>query len=1257
MPIEESLNLDVSAAIDAIRSDLGSEIDSLPKRLQDAFADIDIAAMVGELAAELDAIGDRLQAGFENLDVSGAAAAIRDEIGAQIDELPGQLQLGFDGLDVSGAASAVSDGIGAAVDELPRQLELGLADVDARPAAEAIRDDFVPVLDELGTRLQEAFMGLEDSGAFQGLNEAIEDLGETMASLGKTTEDVITGGGGGGSGLGLADVGGIAATIGSAGRNLGDSVTTLGGAPLLAAASLTGAFVKMAGDALDAESATRSFNLRVGDLAEALNRVDVGGFNEDLSTFAIRIGADDDAMRLALAKLVDLSVGSNKTRQEVGALGQEFVALAGYLSVTNPSLGTADQLLQSLPRVLARGGTALANYGIALSVADINQKAVADSGGKAVEELTVFDKAAAGLALTMDQLGPKFDANFTKALEDPKTQLRSLRTAIAETGEAAAGPIIEPLIESLTELQPTLIVVAETIGTLGAAVMSVLGPAVKVVAPFLEDMADIIDDLPEPVVALGVGVLLLGHRFGFAGLAAKAAAINVGTFTVAAGAASRSLLGPVGLVFAAWELSKVLDESIFGGKTDAAKGLGDLLGNTEAFAEQARKVRDEWNETDDFLTEMFLDEFEALTFLGKFNDQAEKNIEVAKRLRDEWSKELNVDQIALLNAVIEKNSNTLSSSAKQAAMFAQFVDSQMTPALVNASGVTKDWTGQEEQLGQAIGEVTDMVAANDAAVALASLSWQGYVANMTDAEGAASRFAGEMAGLSATQGELSDSFITFAQAVKDNGATLDLNTASGRRNDETLRSLITTGATYVGQIYEAEGASQNYADAQAAIRAQLVSVMTALGFTQAEQLKYIALWDKVPRNVETNVVIKISTVFVGASKGEEQKYFDELAESMGEGTDESRKRLAENLYEMTPPEDTKAKTAQDLKDWVNGLSKDLATGLADAGGSAGRAGGAALADGIIDGAVEEIEWNKDRLYEEVGELNRDLADFMARGGDDMMGAYADAVSARARDVLGALRDISDEIISQARFDSDTLAEIFRTFGEQTGVTGGPGEVPLNLDINKLAAGFSSGGVGFEEASRRAYEAMSKGLIDSVDLSMIIAKMIELYIEAANKTGNPSFVNGIPTRVVIDEKTGLGKFVRASQGGIAGVGAGVMFNEPDAGGEAFIPLAPDRRARATAILGDVASRFGYSLISRSGAVSVPASSPLGGGSLERIASLLESLPERLPRALSVSAPIDNVSYGDAYDVSQRVVANVQRTLAGIGASVSTRQGRR
>jgi hypothetical protein len=53
----------------------------------------------------------------------------------------------------------------------------------------------------------------------------------------------------------------------------------------------------------------------------------------------------------------------------------------------------------------------------------------------------------------------------------------------------------------------------------------------------------------------------------------------------------------------------------------------------------------------------------------------------------------------------------------------------------------------------------------------------------------------------------------------------------------------------------------------------------------------------------------------------------------------------------------------------------------------------------------------------------------------------------------------------------------------------------------------------------------------------------------------------------------------------------VFAEETTGGEAYIPLAASKRARSTAILDDVASRFGYKLFANGGthgAATAPAS---------------------------------------------------------------------
>jgi tape measure domain-containing protein len=61
----------------------------------------------------------------------------------------------------------------------------------------------------------------------------------------------------------------------------------------------------------------------------------------------------------------------------------------------------------------------------------------------------------------------------------------------------------------------------------------------------------------------------------------------------------------------------------------------------------------------------------------------------------------------------------------------------------------------------------------------------------------------------------------------------------------------------------------------------------------------------------------------------------------------------------------------------------------------------------------------------------------------------------------------------------------------------------------------------------------------------------------------------------------------------GAGAGTIFAEEETGGEAYIPLAPAKRGRSTAILAEVARLFGLNLSAPSGAAGASVSSTPGG----------------------------------------------------------------
>ncbi|MCX4761907.1 phage tail tape measure protein [Streptomyces sp. NBC_01275] len=99
---------------------------------------------------------------------------------------------------------------------------------------------------------------------------------------------------------------------------------------------------------------------------------------------------------------------------------------------------------------------------------------------------------------------------------------------------------------------------------------------------------------------------------------------------------------------------------------------------------------------------------------------------------------------------------------------------------------------------------------------------------------------------------------------------------------------------------------------------------------------------------------------------------------------------------------------------------------------------------------------------------------------------------------------------------------------------------------------------------------------------------------------------------------------------------VKFAEPETGGEAFVPLGADRRAAATAVLGDVARRFGYQLTPNgvTGPVSLVDARPAS--------SVQVIVVREQPAALVGSMPVTVNGTADA-NTADRVGTEIMRRL--------------
>ena len=242
-------------------------------------------------------------------------------------------------------------------------------------------------------------------------------------------------------------------------------------------------------EALAADAATRRFKATFGPLADDINQIDIGGLNESLSDLALRLGADDDQLRQAASSIGQVGISSGKTREEVAATAEQIIVLAANASALNPALGTADQIIGGLTNGLARGGRFLGQFGIALTSAEINARALADTGKKTAADLTVYEKAAAGAALASEKLGTSIAENINKGAESPTIKLRALKQQLLETFESAGKDLIDPLVKSFEALTPILVDLARILGPVLQASLVILAGSLKGVDFILGEVA------------------------------------------------------------------------------------------------------------------------------------------------------------------------------------------------------------------------------------------------------------------------------------------------------------------------------------------------------------------------------------------------------------------------------------------------------------------------------------------------------------------------------------------------------------------------------------------------------------------------------------------------------------------------------------------------------------------------------------------------------------------------------------------------
>lgn len=344
----------------------------------------------------------------------------------------------------------------------------------------------------------------------------------------------------------------------------------------LGAAAATFGLSALFADALGAQGALESFNLRVGEFADEVNSINVGGLNEDLGTLAIQLGSSDEEALGAAASLFQVGEAAGIAGEDVATTTDQIVALAARAVALNPELGSLGSAIEGLTNGLARGGRFLANYGLSLSVAEINARALADTGKDSVAELELFEKTAAGAAIASERLGDTLGADVAAGAENAQIRLRSLEQRIGEISEQVGAPLVEPLLASFDALATSAEDLTPVMADLAAADVEVAASLVDVVSGS-DDAAVSLDALAATAgdaadTGRGIGAVL-----DFISEKAPLASATISDLV-------RTSLGPLDSALRLFEVTGGLSNALTAGRTvaDAFTGMAETAFRAEA---------------------------------------------------------------------------------------------------------------------------------------------------------------------------------------------------------------------------------------------------------------------------------------------------------------------------------------------------------------------------------------------------------------------------------------------------------------------------------------------------------------------------------------------------------------------------------------------------------------------------------------------------------------------------------------------------
>ena len=252
--------------------------------------------------------------------------------------------------------------------------------------------------------------------------------------------------------------------------------------------------------AVDAEEAGAAFETTFGQAAQR-----AGDYVEGM---AHKAGMARYELQQLMAITGNVVQGLGATEDQSEALAERMVSLAADVASFSNAEGGAQAVLLALQSSINGEREALKTYGLALSEAEVQQRALSMTGKDHADQLTRLDKALATVDVAYDKAN-KAVGDLDRTQDSHANTLRRVR-AVYEEAKVTLGQALLPVLDRLL---PVLEDLAQPLAGLLVPAFQALGTAAAILAPPLQVVATVLDSIP--ALVLLVGAALVGTAVHF----------------------------------------------------------------------------------------------------------------------------------------------------------------------------------------------------------------------------------------------------------------------------------------------------------------------------------------------------------------------------------------------------------------------------------------------------------------------------------------------------------------------------------------------------------------------------------------------------------------------------------------------------------------------------------------------------------------------------------------------------------------------